>query len=96
LVLGIASSPRTRAALAGGAVAIAVAVGCTRVLLGVHWFSDVVAGLVIGWSWFGLCAVAFGGRLLRFGAPVEVGSKTTADRSSTRVRVPEREPRGSP
>jgi membrane-associated phospholipid phosphatase len=96
LVLGIATSPRTRAALAGAAVAIAVAVGCTRVLLGVHWFSDVLAGLVIGWSWFGLCAVAFGGRLLRFGAPVEVGSEPPARRSSIRVGLPEREPRGSP
>jgi membrane-associated phospholipid phosphatase len=96
VVLGIATSPRTRAALAGAAVAIAVAVGCTRVLLGVHWFSDVLAGLVIGWSWFGLCAVAFGGLLLRFGAPVEVGSRRPARRSSMRVGFPEREPRGSP
>jgi len=96
LVLGIATSPRTRAALAGAAVAIAVAVGCTRVLLGVHWFSDVLAGLAIGWSWFGLCAVAFGGRLLRFGAPVEIGSEPPARRSSMRVGLPEREPRGSP
>jgi undecaprenyl-diphosphatase len=96
LVLGIATSPRTRAALAGAAVAIAVAVGCTRVLLGVHWFSDVLAGLVIGWSWFGLCAVAFGGRLLRFGAPAEVGSGPPARRSSVRAGLPEREPRGSP
>jgi membrane-associated phospholipid phosphatase len=94
VVLGIATSPRTRAALAGTAVAIAVAVGCTRVLLGVHWFSDVLAGLVIGWSWLGLCAVAFGGRLLRFGAPVEVGSGPPARRSSLRVGLPEREPRG--
>jgi membrane-associated phospholipid phosphatase len=42
------------------------------VLLGVHWFSDALAGLAIGWSWFGICAVAFGGRLLRFGAPAKV------------------------
>jgi membrane-associated phospholipid phosphatase len=64
LVLGIGSSPKARAAVAGGAVAIGVAVGATRVLLGVHWFSDALAGLAIGWSWFGICAVAFGGRLL--------------------------------
>ena len=82
LVLGIATSPRTRAALAGAAVAIAVAVGSTRVLLGVHWFSDVLAGLVIGWSWFGICAVAFGGRLLRFGAPVEAAISPSQRRSS--------------
>lgn len=78
LVLGIASSPRARAALAGAAVAIGVAVGCTRVLLGVHWFSDVLAGLAIGWSWFGICGVAFGGRLLRFGAPADTALTPTA------------------
>jgi undecaprenyl-diphosphatase len=72
LVLAIGTSPKARAVLAGVAVAIGVAVGCTRVLLGVHWFSDDLAGLVIGRAWFGLCAVAVGGRLLRFGAPARV------------------------
>jgi membrane-associated phospholipid phosphatase len=67
------------------------------VLLGVHWFSDVVAGLVIGWSWFGICAVAFGGRLLRFGAPGEVAVTPSTDGFSPRRPVtPEHEPRGSP
>ena len=64
-------SPRTRALLAGGAVAIAVGVACSRVLLGVHWMSDVLAGLALGWAWFGICAIAFGGRFLVLGAPVE-------------------------
>jgi membrane-associated phospholipid phosphatase len=41
------------------------------VLLGVHWVTDVAAGLALGWSWFALCAIAFGGRLLHFGAPLE-------------------------
>ena len=45
LVLARKRSPRTRALLAAGAVAIAVAVACSRVLLGVHWMSDVIAGL---------------------------------------------------
>jgi membrane-associated phospholipid phosphatase len=95
LVLGIASSPRARAALAGAAVAIGVAVGCTRVLLGVHWFSDALAGLVIGWSWFGICAVAFGGRLLRFGAPAKVALTPPAHPPPVRRGVAaERDPRG--
>ena len=42
-----------------------------RVLLDVHWLSDVVAGLALGWAWFAACAIAFGGRLLRFGAEAE-------------------------
>ena len=61
--------------LSGAAVAIAVAVATSRVLLGVHWLTDVLAGLALGWAWFALCAIAFGGRLLRFGAPVEAAER---------------------
>ena len=57
--------------LVGIAVGLAVAVACSRVLLDLHWVSDVVAGLALGWGWFAICAVAFGGWLLRLGAPVE-------------------------
>jgi undecaprenyl-diphosphatase len=61
-----------RSAAFGTAAAIAVAVACSRVFLGVHWLSDVIAGLAVGWGWLALCSIAFGGRLLEFGAPVEV------------------------
>ncbi|HTI33975.1 MAG TPA: phosphatase PAP2 family protein, partial [Miltoncostaea sp.] len=71
LVLGLGRSPRARAVLAGVAVGLAVAVAASRVLLAVHWLTDVVAGLALGWAWFAICAVAFGGRLLRFGATAE-------------------------
>lgn len=71
LILGRGRSGRARAALAGTAIGVAVAVACSRVLLGVHWLSDVVAGLALGWGWFALCAIAFGGRLVRFGVTAE-------------------------
>jgi undecaprenyl-diphosphatase len=71
LVMSRGRTPRTRALLAGTAAAIAVAVGMSRMLLGVHWFTDVVAGLAIGWAWFALCAIAFGGRLFTFGTAAE-------------------------
>jgi membrane-associated phospholipid phosphatase len=71
LILSRGRSPRVRALLIGGAAAIAAAVASSRVLLDVHWLSDVTAGLALGWGWFALCAIAFGGRMLRFGAPAE-------------------------
>lgn len=76
----------TRALLTGLAVGIAVAVACSRVLLDVHWFSDVVAGLLLGWAWFAVSAIAFGGRLLRFGAPVEAVEESRRPR---RARSPQ-------
>lgn len=71
LVLFRRASRRARAVAAGGAVFIAVGVATTRVLLGVHWLTDVIAGVIVGWCWFGLMTVVFGGRLLRFGEPAE-------------------------
>ena len=69
-----------RALLAGGAVTIAVAVACSRVMLGLHWMSDVIAGLAFGWAWFGICAIAFGGRFLVLGAPVQQAAEKVEQR----------------
>ena len=52
-----------------------MAVAASRVLLDVHWLTDVIGGLALGWAWFALCAIAFGGRLLRFGVVVEVAEE---------------------
>ena len=40
-------------------------------MLDVHWVSDVIAGLALGWAWFAVCSIAFGGRMLSFGAPAK-------------------------
>ena len=83
LVLARRRNPRTRSLIAGAAVAIAIGVAASRVLLGVHWLSDVVAGLAFGWGWFALCAVAFGGRFLTFGQPAEKAARV-AERADAR------------
>jgi membrane-associated phospholipid phosphatase len=79
LVVGRRRSRRARAAITGAAVGIAATVAGTRVLLGVHWLTDVLAGLAIGWAWFALCSVAFGGRLLSFGAPASSPEGSAAE-----------------
>ncbi|HET7454259.1 MAG TPA: phosphatase PAP2 family protein [Solirubrobacterales bacterium] len=66
-------------ALAGIAVGIAVGVACSRVFLDVHWLTDVLAGLALGWAWFAACAIAFGGRVLRFGATAEAAAHGEAE-----------------
>jgi undecaprenyl-diphosphatase len=71
LILSRGRSARVRSLLIGGAAGIAAAVAASRVLLDVHWVSDVIAGLCLGWAWFAICAIAFGGRMLRFGAQAE-------------------------
>jgi undecaprenyl-diphosphatase len=81
LVLSRGLSPRARAILAGIAAGIAAAVATTRVLLGVHWLTDVLAGLALGSAWFALCAIAFGGRFLHFGAPVATAEREAASTS---------------
>ena len=81
LVAGRWWGRRAWPALAGIAVGIAVAVACSRVLLDVHWLTDVLAGLALGWAWFAACAIAFGGRVLRFGATAEAAGGTLGRRS---------------
>ena len=60
------------------AAGLAAAVAASRVLLDVHWLSDVLGGLALGWAWFAACSIAFGGRLLRFGAPVAAAQRAAA------------------
>jgi len=70
LVFGLFVGQRTRAVLIGVAVGLGVAVACSRALLGVHWFTDVLGGLALGWAWFAVCSVMFGGRRFQVAAAV--------------------------
>lgn len=70
LILSRDRRRRTRALFTASAALVAVAVATSRALLGVHWLTDVIAGLALGWGWFMLVAVLFGGRLQVLGEPV--------------------------
>jgi membrane-associated phospholipid phosphatase len=76
LVIGRGRSLKVRAILAGLAVGLATGIACCRVMLGVHWLTDVLGGLALGWAWFALCSIAFGGYQMRFGAPVKTAEET--------------------
>ena len=78
LLLTRTRSRRAKTIGAALAVGLAVAVAASRVFLGVHWFTDVVAGLALGWGWFALSSIAFGGRLLRFAKPVQTAEVAEA------------------
>ena len=82
LVAGRWWGRRSWPALAGVAVGIAVAVALSRVFLDVHWLSDVLGGLALGWAWFAACAIAFGGRLLSFGAAAQAVGRGAAEAAS--------------
>jgi membrane-associated phospholipid phosphatase len=99
LVVGRGRPLRVKAWLAAGAAGITVAVAASRVLLGVHWLTDVIGGAALGFGWFVVCSVAFGGALLHFGAPAErveaEEARLSGDRPATPPRsqpMPEPEP----
>jgi membrane-associated phospholipid phosphatase len=96
LLLARGAGRRGRIALAGAAAACAATIAATRVLLDVHWLSDVVAGVALGWAWFAVCAIAFGGRLLEFGATArKMGARDAPDGPRTATRRPARTPERS-
>lgn len=68
-VLTLRRPRRDKVIAAAGAAFVAFGVAATRALLGVHWFTDVIAGVALGFGWFLVCAVAFGGRIMKFGEP---------------------------
>ena len=74
---------RRRRAVLAVAVVVPVVVAATRVLLGVHFLSDAVAGLVLGAGWAAVCTTLFAlwrreeGRPVR---PYEQGMAPELDR----------------
>jgi undecaprenyl-diphosphatase len=71
LVVGRWAPLWCRRYVSGAAVAIACMVAASRALLGVHWLTDVIAGVFVGWAWFVVVAIAFGGRRQHLGEPAE-------------------------
>lgn len=51
-------SPRLRAGVAGLALGLVLSIGLSRVYLGVHYVSDVLAAYTAGMAWLMLCALA--------------------------------------
>jgi len=71
LLLGRGRRWPVKAWLGTAAAGVTLAVAVSRVLLGVHWLTDVIAGVALGLGWFAVCSIAFGGTVLRFGATAE-------------------------
>jgi undecaprenyl-diphosphatase len=60
LLLRAVRSPRARKAIAAGAVACVALVAASRLVLGAHYPTDVVAAAVLGAGWLALCVAAVG------------------------------------
>lgn len=63
LLAGTRLERETRGYILVVAVALTLMIGFSRIYLGVHWPSDVIAGWAVGASWAALCSIAL--RLLQ-------------------------------
>jgi undecaprenyl-diphosphatase len=70
ILLSLLAWPR-RGWLLVMALVVPVVVAVTRVVLGVHYVSDVTAGLLIGWGWTAACTALFTAWRAQEGRPVE-------------------------
>jgi len=65
-------APRLRRLVVGGAVMLVVAIGFSRLALGVHFITDVIGGYVLGLAWLAVSTAAFSiWRVERGRPPVE-------------------------
>jgi undecaprenyl-diphosphatase len=85
LLLSRGRSRPVSIALGAAGAAMAAMVAASRVLLGVHWVTDVVAGVALGFLWFVVCALAFGGRRLRLAPGLVPGDSAGARRGTPRA-----------
>jgi undecaprenyl-diphosphatase len=70
LVFLPATRGRWRSTFTGVVVALVALIGISRILLGVHYLSDVAGGWAVGITWLGLTAFAFELTRLATGLPV--------------------------
>jgi undecaprenyl-diphosphatase len=64
MALALTAGTRWHRAAAAGAVLLSLLVGISRVMLGVHWPSDVIGGWAFGMLWV-LLTLRLAGRLVR-------------------------------
>jgi undecaprenyl-diphosphatase len=80
IIVGVViRSPVLRSVVWGVCAAIVVGVGLSRLYLGVHWGTDVLAGWLFGTAWAVGAAWAFGLLRRRPGGPLEEGANGPPD-----------------
>jgi membrane-associated phospholipid phosphatase len=57
-LLPVLKRPSQRVLVIAGFVTIAIAIGFSRIYIGAHYFSDVLAGYVVGVAWLTTCVTA--------------------------------------
>jgi membrane-associated phospholipid phosphatase len=83
VLLSLTTRPR-RGLLLAMALLVPLVVAATRVLLGVHYLSDVIAGLLLGWGWTAACTALFTAWRAQEGRPVEPLEEGVEPEAATR------------
>jgi membrane-associated phospholipid phosphatase len=86
VLLEILRSRRARAACVAGAAAVVTAIGFSRLYLGVHYLSDVLAGYAVALAWLLVIAMARGRQLRLSSAWAASAARAASTNSSSWVR----------